>query len=96
MEHTIRILNVRELYHELGTYEFKVVLVRGTAQDPVIVRVVDSDGRQIAVVQRRWGRKVLCTMALDDTMPDGIGLILVEAVVSGELERASQKFWVCK
>jgi hypothetical protein len=94
--HRVKILNLRELYHELGEYDFRVVLPTNVVTD-VVVKAVDADGRSLGVsVIRRWGRKLMCSIEIDERVPDGVSIVMAEATIGGQRVFVSQKFWVVK
>lgn len=93
------IYNLRETYHELGDYGFKVVL------DPKFFRnghnsrvaCVDSDGRTIPVDVKTWGRKVNCTFSIVPTVSDGVAVLTFDLEDDdGHRTQGRASFWVVK
>lgn len=99
MEDFFVVYNIRETYHELGTYEIKIVLSpkhfkNGHLSDIVIV---DSDGKPMKHDVQKWGRKINCTFTIDPTVSDGVAAIRMNLVTAKE--RKVQKmltFWIIK
>ena len=93
------VYNLREIYHELGLYELKIVL------DPKLFKnshlsemtIVDSDGNGIKHELRKWGRKMSCTFNFDQSVPDGVCTVSL-ALVDDEGRKLSQRFsfWTIK
>lgn len=95
----IVVMNMRDTYSELGTYEFKVVLdpkifKGGCAAD---IEVRDSDGEPISSLVRPWGTKLMCKFTIDDGCSDGVATVKVHALDSSErwVDEYLQ-FWVIK
>jgi hypothetical protein len=93
------VYNLRETYHELGQYEFKVVLnpkfFKNSHRSELIL--VDSDGKPMRFDVKKWGRKINCSFTIDPTVADGVSqahlklLTEKEELVAGRLT-----FWVIK
>lgn len=93
------VYNLREIYHELGSYELKIVL------DPKLFKnshlsemtIVDSDGSGIKHELKKWGRKMSCVFVFDDTVPDGVCTVCL-ALVDDEGRKLTQRFsfWTIK
>ncbi len=86
---------LRETYHELGEYSFKLVLNprRFANGHGVSLSLVDSDRKPMAADVRCWGRKVTCTFVIDGTVSDGISYVRVK---NGSSEEKVLTFWVIK
>ena len=91
--------NLRETYHELGQFEFKVIVnprIAKTAQ-ALDISVCDSDGRPIAFEARRWGTKLRCKITIDETVSDGVAQAIVSIKrENGSVTREMFQFWVVK
>lgn len=90
--------NVRETYHELGTFEFKLVFDT-TAADPSTtdLSILDSDGKPVPFRSRRWGKKLNCSFDITDEVADGVAVVnLSFTTVRGEQRRERLTFWVIK
>lgn len=95
----IVVYNLRETYHELGVYEFKVVL------DPKLYKsshaseaiMLDSDGNQMSFKLNKWGRKMNFTMKIDERVPDGVSVVRLN-LVRDDGTRINQmlSFWIIK
>lgn len=92
-------LNVREIYHELGTYDFKIVLDAKRAAPRVEhdIRIFDSSGMPLRSHVRRWGTKVSCSFVIDERVSDGVARIDVVSF-DGTSEKLVGRlsFWVIK
>lgn len=91
---------LRETYHELGEYEFKVVLnprffENGHGSE---LKVVDSDGRPLEHSSEVWGRKVSCRFKIDESVADGVSAVdlSLRSNGTGEPHRVRLFFWVIK
>ena len=93
------IFNLRETYHELGTYEVKIVLNPKLFKNghTAEVSIVDSDGRPMKCDVKKWGRKIVCFFTIDKDVPDGVAAIKLKLMNSKEkmIERALT-FWIIK
>jgi hypothetical protein len=71
------VYNLRETYHELGVYEFKVVLNQRFFKNShdSDMTMVDSDGKPMAFSVKKWGRKMNCTFTIDNNVADGVASI---------------------
>lgn len=91
--------NLRETYHELGRYEFKIVLNPAffkTAED-VSLKIVDSDGKTMKHEFNVWGRKVFCEFDIDMSVSDGVSFIQLDGSDSkGKKFSERNSFWVIK
>lgn len=76
---SVLVTGLRETYHELGEYEFKVVLdpERFDNSHHCGVEMLDSDGKPMRCSVRHWGRKMICSFAIDRDVTDGVSTILV-------------------
>jgi hypothetical protein len=93
------VYNLKETYHELGTYEFKVVLnpsnfKNGHESD---VDFIDSDGKKMKFFVNRWGRKINCSFVIDDDVADGVSIVTIVLKDSfGVTTNERLTFWVVK
>ena len=91
--------NLRETYHELGSYEFKVVLdprsfKNGHFSD---LTCVDSDGKPMRFEFQKWGRKINCKFIVDRTVADGVSTVrMILKDDEGHEHQARATFWVIK
>jgi len=93
------VYNLRETYHELGKFEFKVVLDPRYFKNGHLSEVVlsDSDGKPMKYDVQKWGRKINCTFFLDKTVADGVSNIkMVLRDDEGYEMTARSSFWVIK
>lgn len=69
--------NLRETYHELGTFEFKIVLDPSMFKDSHMCEIhgVDSDGTRLPLEVKRWGRKMNCVMVVSPAVADGVAVM---------------------
>ena len=93
------VYNLRETYHELGEYEFKVVLNPRSFRNSHLseMALVDSDGKPMRFELKKWGRKMNCSFHIDEKVADGIAV----AKLSLKDERGTEvtgrvQFWVIK
>lgn len=90
------VYNLRETYHELGKYEFKVVLspkfFKNSHECELLLQ--DSDGKPIRNEVQKWGRKINCSFVLDETVADGVSQALLK--LSGDKGEVRITFWVIK
>jgi hypothetical protein len=92
------VYNLRETYHELGEYEFKVVLNPRYFKNSHLSELVvfDSDRRVIQQEVNKWGRKMNCKFRIDKDVSDGVAV--VELILKTERDSipARLSFWVIK
>lgn len=92
-------MNLRETYHELGSYDFKVVLnerffKNGHGFD---LKLVDSAGKPLKFEAKVWGRKIVCNFEIDPSVEDGVSHIkLALRTEKGERVEGKLDFWVIK
>ena len=93
------VYNIRETYHELGEYEFKIVLSPSkykNAHDSD-VRITDSDGNLMEFEANKWGRKINCKFKIDENVADGVSSVLLDLRRhDGTLLQSRLYFWVIK
>jgi hypothetical protein len=93
------VYNLRETYHELGEYEFKVVLSPRTFKNshPSEMVLVDSDGKPIRFELKKWGRKMNCKFFIDQNVADGISVATLNLKDDrGTSLTVRLTFWVIK
>lgn len=93
------IYNLRETYHELGEYDFRVVLDAKFFNNShgSSVSIVNPDGTEIPCNVERWGRKMRCQFRIGESVPDGVSIIKLSLRDSRDREQKhSVKFWVIK
>ncbi len=93
------IYNLRETYHELGQFDFKIVLdprffKNGHLSD---VTLIDSDGKKMDCHVEKWGRKINCGFVVSAKVPDGVATVnmTLRDDAGKELTTRAQ-FWVIK
>lgn len=94
------VLNLRETYHELGRYEFKVVLSAKHFKNSHFceMTLVDSDGKPMNYEVQKWGRKMNCTFVIDPLVADGVSKVRLSLrkEESAEPQSSLLSFWVIK
>lgn len=93
------VYNLRETYHELGKYEFKVVLnprfFKNSHESNL--ELVDSDGRLMRYELNRWGRKLNCSFVIDETVADGVSRAKLSLKDDNDnVHGGTISFWVIK
>lgn len=93
------VYNLRETYHELGSYEFKVVLnpkfFKNSHRSELTL--VDSDGRPMRYEVKKWGRKINCAFTIDPSVADGVSQAYLKLLTEKDDEVAGRLiFWVIK
>lgn len=93
------VYNLRETYHEVGEYEFKVVLNPKYFKNSHMseVTIIDSDRKPIKFILKKWGRKINCTFTIDQNVPDGVSH--VELIMKDDHDNVTNeyfRFWVIK
>lgn len=91
--------NLRETYHELGEYEFKVVLDPRSFKNGHLSEVtcVDSDGKPMRFEVQKWGRKINCKFVVDRTVSDGVSIVkMILRDDEGHEHSGRTSFWVIK
>lgn len=93
------VYNLRETYHELGEYEFKIVLnpkFFKNGHDSTLL-MIDSDGKKMRYSVETWGRKINCSFTIDDTVSDGVSIIdLIVKNSSGKEHKERLTYWIIK
>lgn len=90
-----QVYNIRETYHELGTYQFKVVLsprFYKTGHD-FRVEMFDSARKPMNHKMEVWGRKLNITFDIDQNVSDGVSFV---NVFKNNNLLARLTFWVIK
>jgi hypothetical protein len=90
-----QVYGIRETYHELGQYQFKVVLnprFYKTGHD-FRVEMFDSSNRPMNFKFEIWGRKINITFEIDDYVSDGVAQA---TVFRGNNQLSRFTFWVIK
>lgn len=90
-----QVYNMRETYHELGDYQFKVVLnprFYKTGHD-FRVEMFDSSNRPMKHKFEVWGRKINVAFTIDDSVSDGVAYV---NVIKGNNQLARLTYWVIK
>lgn len=99
MEDLFVVMNLRETYHELGEYEFKVVLSPKHFKSSHVSEfmVVDSDGKEMSTDIGRWGRKVIIKFRIDEGVSDGVSALKMQLVTeTGKKYQRNVTWWVIK
>ncbi len=93
------VFNLRQTYHELGEYEFKVVLSPKFFKNSHSSEfsLVDSDGRKVPHIIKKWGRKVNCSFVIDEGVADGVAVVrLVCKDEKDQVDLCTFSFWIVK
>lgn len=96
---TFVVYNLRATYHELGEYEFKVVLHPDMFKNSheSEITITDSDGRPLPFTVKKWGRKINCVMTIGQNVSDGVAMVRMTLKnESAEPVNRSFSFWVIK
>lgn len=90
------VYNLRETYHELGEYEFKIVLDPAHFKNSQTceVAIVDSDRRPLTFKVNKWGRKINVKFTIDGSVADGVASIDLIEMDKGETSRMN--CWIIK
>lgn len=69
-----QVYNLRETYHELGEYQFKIVLHPRFYKSGHDFRVemFDSSNKPMRFRHEVWGRKLNVDFTIDDSVSDGV------------------------
>jgi hypothetical protein len=90
---------LREIYHELGTYEFKIVLNPRFFTNSHLSEIsfLNPDGGPMTCSVDKWGRKINCSFTVDDGIPDGVILVNMRLVDDKEqVTNHRLTLWVVK
>lgn len=90
---------LRETYHELGVFEFKIVLNPKFFKIAEFSNVVmkDSDDRAMKYSVERWGRKINFKFTVDKTVSDGVSVVELDIIDNNmKSSRCRLTFWVIK
>lgn len=93
------VFNIRETYHELGEYDFKIVLdpAKFKTSQLLSYKMLDSDMKSMDFSVQKWGRKLNCRFKIDPNVSDGVSYFYAVVTNSkGEEEKIQLKFWVIK
>lgn len=90
-----QVYNMRETYHELGEYQFKVVLNPRFYKSGHDFRVemFDSSNRPMNHKFEIWGRKINITFSIDDSVSDGVSYV---NIIRGNNQVARLTWWIIK
>lgn len=91
--------NLRETYHELGNYEFKIVLDPRSFKNGHLSELLclDSDGKPMKFEYEKWGRKINCKFLIDKSVADGVSTIKMNLKDdSGHQHEGRASFWIIK
>lgn len=98
-EGNLVVFDLKETYHELGQYTFKVVLNPSLFKDSHQSSVVmyDGSGKDMNFSLSKWGRKINCTFTLDNSVADGVCAVYLTLVNDkGETVPEFLSFWCIK
>ena len=90
-----QVYGLDEIYPELGSYSFKIVLsprYYKTGQD-FDVCVIDSDRKSVQAELKHWGRKLNVSFLITDQTADGVASVIISR--NGQ-ETGRFHFWVIK
>jgi hypothetical protein len=93
------ISNLFEIYHELGSYEFKVTLSEKHFKNSLDsgLNLNDSDYKQIKHTVERWGRKINVNFEINENVSDGLAFIDTNFIMkNGKKINERLYFWVIK
>lgn len=93
------VYNLREIYHELGSYEFKIVLDPRSFKNCHMsdVSCKDSDGKDMKMTHEKWGRKINCFFTIDGNVSDGVAVVDMKLKDDDGHEVSDRlTFWVIK
>lgn len=91
--------NLRETYHELGSYEFKIVLDARFFKNGHLSELscVDSDGKPMKFNVQKWGRKINCSFIVDNSVADGVSVVkMILKDDDGHEHSDRLSFWIIK
>jgi len=94
-----QVFNLRETYHEFGSYDFKVFLSPKLFKNSHLssMDLIDSDGRAMRFTLDKWGRKMNCSFILDRTVSDGVSTARLSLVDDlGNIHESFLRWWVIK
>lgn len=93
------VTHLRDIYHELGEFEFKVAFDTekfGQESKPTI-QTIDSSGKPMKSYAKIWGSKLKCYFVIDSSVSDGIAFSKFSLMSkSGEVFEKTVTFWVVK
>jgi len=71
------VLNFRDTYHEVGDYEFKIILdpKRFKNGHRATIRMMNADRKEVSLDVNRWGRKINCFFSINDDDPSGVYVV---------------------
>jgi hypothetical protein len=94
----MKVQNNREVYHELGTFDFKVLMPEpANCLKESSFKVLDSSGKYITAEHKRWGDKLRCIFKIDDDVSDGVAAAVIDVTTSeGKAFSTTVYFWVIK
>jgi hypothetical protein len=93
------VFNLRETYHELGEFEFKIVLNPRNFKNSHLsdLVVTDSSGQSMKYSIKKWGRKINCSFVIDQNSAEGRSHVKLSLRDSKEqLVEGHLMFWVIK
>ncbi len=92
-------VDLRDIYHEQGSFSAKFLLDPSLSRDvaEVTVRICNSDGKPMDHEFRRWGTKLTVAFKIDETTPDGVSVIDFTLITrAGDRTAERYDFWVIK
>lgn len=93
------VYNLRETYHELGKYDFKIVLNPKFFKNGHMseLKCVDSDRKNMKFSCEKWGRKINCSFIIDNDVSDGVSIVDMNLKDENGKEYPGRiTFWVIK
>lgn len=93
----ISIIDLRETYHEMGDYSFKIILnpkhFKSSHESNVCLYSTTHDIMECDV--KKWGRKINCSFKIDQFMQNGVCMIEMDLIDdNGVHHKEIRKFWV--
>jgi len=93
------IFDLRQTYHEMGTYAFKIVLnpkIFKSSHESKI-KLIDPDHNEVNLNVEKWGRKINCSFDIDESISNGVCLLEM-GFISDKNKKINEclSFWVIK
>ena len=91
--------DLREIYHELGDYKFKLILHPKDFKNGHSLKIScrDASGKAFPLKCETWGRKINFEFSIDKDTPDGVSVIDLELQDnSGKTLKHRISYWVIK
>ena len=78
---SIVVLNFRDTYHEIGEYDFKIILDKKKFKNghDATIKMADAEKKDVSLDVKRWGRKINCHFSLSEKDPNGVYVVSFNA-----------------